>query len=392
MRIGIDARPLAASSGGIRRVTRCLVQALEQIDSRNDYFLYASRDFDLPFKNPRWQKRLAHYHVPGTLWLQSWGRRMIRQEGLDLFLGTAQFLPLGLPSVLGKLLIVHDLVWKLFPETVAIRNLVIQRVYSKHSVEAADLIIAVSESTKRDLQKFWGTKAEKIRVIHNGVSPDFYPHDPKSAANYLAGKYGTTRNYICAVGTLEPRKNLVRLIEAFAILKRRNGFPCQLVIAGPKGWGNLRLQKKAEASGLTERDLRFLGFVPDPDLPLLYSGASAFVFPSLYEGFGLPLLEAMACGTPVACSNRSSLPEIGADAVLYFNPESAEEIAGVVEKILIDPALRQRLIQRGLERVRLFSWDSCAKSILSALNEAARTQTPPPHRDSSRSTMTPCFL
>lgn len=373
MRIGIDARPLTTNRGGISRVIHSVLEALERIDKANTYLLYANRDFDLPFDNPRWQKRLhlSFSWMPGTLWLQIGATELIQSDGLDVFLGSAHVLPLRLPSTLRKLLIVHDLVWKLFPETATAYDQLIQRLFSKRSIKTADIIIAVSESTKRDLQKFLGVEAEKIRVIHNGVSPNFHPYDPQNAAKLVAGKYGTYPNYICAVGTLEPRKNLATLIEAFAILKKHDGCACQLVIAGPKGWGNLQLQKKAERAGLTEDDVKFLGFVPDADLSLLYSGASTFVFPSLYEGFGLPLLEAMACGTPVACSNRSSLPEIGADAVLYFNPESAEEMASVVSKILIDTTLRESLIRRGLKRARLFSWESCAKSFLSAFNEVA---------------------
>lgn len=357
-----------------------ILEALEKVDNVNTYFLYAHRAFSLPFDNPRWHRRfhLSFSRIPGTIWLQTGASRIIQRDRLDLFLGTAHVLPLGLPSTVRKLLIVHDLVWKLFPETATIYNRLVQRLFSKRSIETADVIIAVSESTKRNLQELLGLEAKKIKVIHNGISPIFHPQGAGNAAKYTAGKYGVSPNYVCAVGTLEPRKNLVRLIEAFAILKRRDGCPPQLVIAGPRGWGNLQLEKKAEKAGLTGGDVIFLGFVPDQDLPLLYSGAAVFVFPSLYEGFGLPLLEAMACGTPVVCSNRSSLPEIGVDAVLYVNPESAEEIAFAIEKILGDSILRESLIQRGLKRAGEFSWDSCARSFLSVFEEVARTAPLPP--------------
>jgi len=374
MRIGIDARPLAIGWGGISRGIGQILEALGTIDNKNDYFLYAHRDFSLPQQNGRWQKRLdaSFSWMPGTLWLQTAAKRMILRDHLDLFLGTMQILPLGLPSTLRKVLIVHDLVWKLYPQTTSNYNRWVQRFFALRSIQEADRIVAFSGSTKQDLVGMVGLDPARITVIHNGVSPAFQPHDRQKAAKYIAGRYGVSSNYICTVGTLEPRKNLATLIKAFAILRKHDGAVHQLVIAGPKGWGNLQLRRKYEVAGLTERNIKFLGFVPDPDLPLLYAGAAAFVFPSLYEGFGLPLLEAMACGTPVACSNRSSLPEIGADAVLYFDPESPEEIARVVGKILNDHELRETLNSRGLQRARQFTWELCASKLLSTFNEVAQ--------------------
>ncbi|HEX5483537.1 MAG TPA: glycosyltransferase family 1 protein [Terriglobia bacterium] len=377
MKIGIDARPLIKKWGGIPRVLREILEALNRIDQVNDYFLYANRDFELSFDNPRWHKRvdLLFSHLPGTLWLQIGARRVILRDRPDLFWGTSQVLPLNLPSTIAKLLTIHDLVWKRHPKTTTAYDQFIQRLFTKRSIAAADRILPPSGSTKKDILDLFGVPPEKIHVIYHGVSPKFRPYDSKYASESISSKYNLLPKYVFTVGTLEPRKNLGSLIDAFIMLKKRGNFTHQLVIAGPQGWGNLKLQEKAKKEQIAPDDIRFLGFVPDEDLPLLYSGAAAFVFPTLYEGFGLPLLEAMACGTPVACSNRSSLPEIGADAAIYFNPESADEIAHAIDKLLGDQTLRQNLMQRGLQRVQQFSWDSCARKFLAAFEEIRTAET-----------------
>lgn len=376
MKIGVDARPLVKKQGGISRALEGVLEALNRIDRTNDYFLYANRDFELPFGNPRWHKRLdlSFSYLPGTLWLQIGARRLILNDSPDLFWGTSQVLPLNLPSTIAKLLTIHDLVWKRYPKTTTAYDQFIQRLFTKRSIAAADRILPPSGSTKKDILELFGVPPEKIHVIHHGVSPKFKPCDPRHAAKYVSSRYNLLPDYIFTVATLEPRKNLETLIDAFIMLKRRRILTHQLVIAGPKGWGNLKLQEKAKQGQIATDSIRFLGFVSDEDLPLLYSGAAAFAFPTLYEGFGLPLLEAMACGTPVACSNRSSLPEIGADAATYFNPESADEIAHTLDKLLSEQALRQSLIQRGLQRVQQFSWDSCARSFLVSFEEVGKPE------------------
>jgi glycosyltransferase involved in cell wall biosynthesis len=374
MRIGIDARPLSDPPGGITRVVTNIVQKLERIDRENLYFLYSDRNFELPFDNLRWHKRvhtLASF-VPSNLWLQTEARRMVKQDNLDIFWAPAHILPVGLPAKIRKILTVHDLVWKRYPETMEWRNSIVHRLFAERSVREADRITADSVSTKRDLKLLLGVRSTKIEVVHLGVSSHFRPHDPAVAAQRIARKFGVSEKYICAVGTVEPRKNLAALVEAIGILKKQGKLTHQLVVAGGKGWGKSKASEWIRNRELTEDDVRFLGFIPEEDLPLLYSGAAMFVFPSIYEGFGLPLLEAMACGAPVASSNRSSLPEVAGDSGLYFDPASVDEIASTIDRALSEPDLRTELAKQGAERARQFTWEACARIILGVFETEAK--------------------
>jgi glycosyltransferase involved in cell wall biosynthesis len=370
MRIGIDAEALLGPTAGVARVIANLLREFEIIDPENLYFLYAPGALALPFQNPRWRQRihsLASFE-PRTLWRQADLPRMAANDKLDVFWGPTHFLPLRLPSRVRMVLTVHDVVWRRYPETMTWRNRFAHHLIAERSIRSADSILADSEATKRDLERLLGVSPAKIGVAYPGISTSFRPHDPVEAARYVAGKFGVAEKYICAVGTVEPRKNLAGLMEAIGILKSQGRLTFQLAVAGAKGWGKSGIAEKIVKWKLTESDVKFLGYVPDEDLPLLYSGAGLFIFPSVYEGFGLPLLEAMACGTPVASSNRSSLPEVAGDAALYFNPESVDEMSLAIERLLRDEVLRGQLADRGRERVKQFSWQACARTTLAAFH------------------------
>jgi glycosyltransferase involved in cell wall biosynthesis len=181
-------------------------------------------------------------------------------------------------------------------------------------------------------------------------------------------RYGINRPYILHVGNMEPRKNVVRLVKAYgALLKRRRQLDLQLLLCGGQNWGCKELNRMLHEPGL-QGCVILAGMVPNCDLPLLYRGAAGFAMPSLYEGFGLPVLEAMASGIPVMSSNRSSLPEVAGDAALYFDPESVEDMSLAMERLVTDAALRQQLVARGNERVKQFSWEACARATLTALS------------------------
>jgi len=378
MRIGIDARPLSHGQAGITRYLECVISELARLDRSNEYLLYTNRDFSISVEGSGWHKRVGSRfrHIPGTIWLQLAMLGAARRDGLDLFWGTEHFLPWGLPRRVRRVLTIHDLVWRALPQTMAVYNRLVHRVLVDHSIKRADLILVPSLSTQKDLVRYFPWIQASVRVIYEGVAPHYQPCDRVAAAYHIAQKFKTSKEYILSVGTLEPRKNLVTLVEAFYILRKKSLLNVQLVIAGAKGWGKDNLRRRMLELGLSDREVRFLGFVPEEDMPALYAGALVFVYPSLYEGFGLPLLEAMACGAPVACSNHSSLPEIGGDAAVYFNPESAGEMAAALAKLLGDPGLRATLSRRGLERAQAFSWESCARSVLSAFGDVVRTTAP----------------
>ena len=366
MRIGIDARPLSVQAAGVPRVVRGLVRELEKTDLANSYYLYSHREFDLPLKNPRWHKRIGSRasRLPGVVWFLTEGKRAILEDNLDVF-WSAMYIPrLAVPSRVATVLTVHDLEWRLYPQTMSRKTYYAHRLLVWPSVQKADRIVSDSESTARDLQLVLHLPASRMEVIHLGVDSAYKPQDRLVAAEYVAGRYGVSKDYVLAVGTVQPRKNLATLVEAWKILRDRVRDDCQLVVAGARGWKNTQLDETIRRLGLTGGEIRFLGIVPEEDLPVLYSGSSVFVFPSLYEGFGLPLVEAMACGVPVIASNTSSVPEVVGDAALLVSPTEPEAFAEAILRVRSDDSLRKALIEKGLNRAAGFGWDRAASQLL----------------------------
>jgi glycosyltransferase involved in cell wall biosynthesis len=345
---------------------RGLVRELEKADQANSYYLYSHRDFTLPFGNPRWHKRIGSRvsRLPGIVWFLTEGRRAIREDNLDVF-WSAMYIPhLALPSHVSTILTVHDLEWRLYPQTMSRKTYYAHRLLVWPSVQKADWIISDSESTARDLQLVLHLPASRMEVIHLGVDSAYKPQDRLMAAEYVAGKYGVSKDYALAVGTVQPRKNLATLVAAWKILRDRTKDHFQLVVAGARGWKNTQLDETVRRLGLTGNEIRFLGVVPEEDLPVLYSGSGVFVFPSLYEGFGLPLVEAMACGIPVVASNTSSVPEVVGDAALLVSPTEPEAFAAAILRVRNDENLRKALIEKGLSRAAGFSWGRAASQLL----------------------------
>ena len=369
MKIGINALPLSRVQAGAARMIRSVIEQWREIDSENYYFLYSDRDFDLPWEGERWRKRISSPLplLPGTLWLQTVGRRMILRDQLDVFWGTNNMLPLGLPSALAKVLTIHDLLWPLYSKPAHPFHRCMYWLFFERSARQADRIIAVSQSTARDLERLFAVPESKIGVIYHGVSPAYSPQDPRAAAELVANKYGASKDYILTVGTVGPHKNLITLVEAMKILRERGQLSFQHLAVGAKGRKRARLLNAMRSSGLTAEDVHFLGFVPDKDLPVLYSGSCALVFPSLYEGFGLPLVEAMACGVPVVASNTSSIPEVVGDAALLVPPTQPEAFAEAILRVRSDMDLRRRMIEKGLSRAASFRWDKAARQLLECL-------------------------
>jgi glycosyltransferase involved in cell wall biosynthesis len=237
------------------------------------------------------------------------------------------------------------------------------------SLRRADLIFTDSEHSKSDMVGRFEVPPDKIVVTYLGYDSNLFNAQPLDSLHKekTLKRYGITQPYVLHVGTTERRKNLVRLARAYQLLcERRKSFSFQLVLCGRIAPDSEDLQR-AVSGHKDQGRVAILNRVPDDDLSILYKSAAGFAMPSIYEGFGLPLLEAMASGVPVMSSNRSSLPEIGGDAVLYFNPESVEEISHAMERLLSDTTLRKELTQRGLQRAQRFSWQSCARITLGAL-------------------------
>jgi len=374
MKIGIDADPLSRPDGGIRRALTEILRELQRIDQENHYYLYSKNDFDLPLENPRWHKCI-HPRIPfmlGRLYLLRGMEPLDGNRGLDVFLlSRPHAFPFGLARTTARVALVYDLVWILYPDTMEWFNRVATGAFAGRAIRQADRIISISASTSRDMKQLLGTPSEKIDVVHLGVSARFLPRDRASSARLIAEKYAASPDYICTVGTVEPRKNLTTLIEAIGILHDRGQWRLQLLIAGGSGWKNSGIYASVRRRGLTEREVKFLGRVPDDDLSVLYAGARLFVFPSLYEGFGLPLIEAMASGVPVVASNVSSVPEVVADAGVLVSPPCPEEFADAIARVTGDPDLSRTLANRGWKRAQQFTWEAVGKKVLRVLQESA---------------------
>jgi glycosyltransferase involved in cell wall biosynthesis len=241
-------------------------------------------------------------------------------------------------------------------------------------------VLADSEATRRDLVRHYQIPEDKIAVVYPGRDETLAPVTDPTMLDAIRARYGLSGPYLLYVGTLQPRKNLVRLVQAFALLLeslaashqspisnlQSPASNLQLVLAGQKGWLYDEILSQIRKLDLTGRVI-LTGYVPDADLPALLSGALAFVFPSLYEGFGFPVLEAMACGTPVICSDASSLPEVAGDAALLVDPEDMEALAAALQRLVSDEALRRELVERGYRQVQRFSWRGCAEEALQVL-------------------------
>jgi len=278
------------------------------------------------------------------------------RERFDLLHGLAFVAPLICPCP--TVVTVHDLSFALFPEFFRGANSVYLRLFTRISCRRAVRIIAVSENTRADVIRLYGVPGERIEAIPHGVDPAFCPRPAAEVAEFRRAR-SLPEHFILFVGTLEPRKNLGRLVEAFAKV-RASANDLRLVFVGGKGWYYDPIFSAVERLNLQDSVI-FAGYVPNSDLPLWYNAADAFAFPSHYEGFGMPVLEAMACGTPTVTSLASSLPEVAGDAALMVPPDDIHALADALDRTLTDTTLRQELRAKGIARAAPFTWEETAR-------------------------------
>lgn len=366
--VGIDYTPAYEQGGGIGRYVRELVTALVPQDQDTQYklFVSGSNKHNLPpvfSSNFDWRSTIISPRWLARLWYRAGVPFPVEifTGSLDLYHATDFVLPPTLPRT-RTLLTVHDLSFVRVPETASPRlKAYLDRVVPR-SVSKAHHILADSQATKNDLIDLYQVPGEKVTVLLSGVDSRFANVSDNTALLTTRKKYGIgTAPYIFSLGTVQPRKNYTRLIHALAQL-RTSGSDLHLVIAGGRGWLEDPIYETIRLTGMTDY-VHFIGFADEADLPALYSGAVCFAFPSLYEGFGLPVLEAMACGTPVVTSNLSSLPEVAGEAALTISPYDLDELLDALRRLTEDEDLRQKLIQKGFERSRLFTWDHAASHL-----------------------------
>jgi glycosyltransferase involved in cell wall biosynthesis len=374
MQIGIDAHAIGAQQGGNETYIRNLIKALAAIDSENRYTIYlAQPDAAVEWREgfarqfPNFRIRLLPKPTP-IVRVPVFLAYELRRRPVDVLHVQYTAPPFCPAPVVAT---IHDLAFEHLPETFTRRGSLQLKLTVRRTARRAARIATVSEYSRQDLLRTYGLPPEKVVVTYNGVESHFTP-DPAGPdeAAAIRARFQIGREYLLAVGSLQPRKNLVRLIRTYAKLRaERPGFTPQLVIVGRKLWLADSIFDEVKRQPWAD-DVILTGYVTDADLPALYRGAAAFVYPSIFEGFGLPPLEAMACGTPVVTSNNSSLPEVTGDAALLVDPYSEDQIADALLQITGDDALRSRLRAAGLEQAKRFTWRDAAARTLQLYRES----------------------
>lgn len=379
MRIAIDAHSVGAKLAGNETYAVNLIEALAEIDQVNKYTLYVTRREAIERFGGRWPnfavvRTLPHsplVRIPVTLSAE------LRRHPVDILHVQFTSPPLvPCPVVVS----IHDLSFEHLPETFKRRSRMQLRLTVRRSARKAAHILALSESVRQDIIDTYHISPERITTIPLAASAHFRPISNEKELERVRHTYGIAGDYILAVGSIQPRKNLARLVRAYSCL--RDQLPGvklpTLVLAGKKAWLYGETLHAIKQSGVGDQIL-LTDYVTETDLPALYSGALCFVYPSYFEGFGLPPLEAMKCGTAVIVGNRTSLPEVVGDAGLLVNPFDESEIAGALARLIDNPNLRRQLSVKGLERARKFSWQETARRTLEVYEQVANRTLNHPH-------------
>jgi glycosyltransferase involved in cell wall biosynthesis len=360
MRIGIDARIAYYARGGIRNYVLHLLGALALLDVDTDYYvLHSRKDRDPPLPGPNFHSVACW--TPSHHRLERWALGLeVARLGVDL-LHSPDFIPPAF-GYRRSVITIHDLNFLYYPRFLTAES---HRYYNgqiEWAVRRTDHVLADSHATKSDLTSLLEVPLEKVTVVHLAADPAFRPL-PEAEFQRVAARYGLEPGYLLFVGTLEPRKNLPGLLQAYRLLLNEGVTTAPLVLVGGKGWLYDEVFEQVEALHLAER-VRFLHDVLDADLVGLYNGAGVLAMPSFYEGFGLPALEAMACGTPVVVARRASLLEVAGEAGLLVNPDDPNDIARVLARVLTDEPLRAQMRELGLAQAARFTWEEAARKTL----------------------------
>jgi len=372
MKIAINTLAMKSFKHGMGRHIGSLVNALLKIDTKNQYLLYVS-DLNAKYFEVKDNPRVELKFVPANralrlLWEHTLLPLDLKREKVDVFYGPCFTVPLF--KTCKQVVAVLDLTWfKHRKKHIWIKQLYF-RTLIPLAVRQAEKVIVISQSTKKDLIKILKTPKDKIAVTYLAADLSFKVIEDIERLQSVVKKYNLPDQFILFLGVLEPRKNIPGLIKAFSRLKKNSNLSCKLVIGGGRsyGWKNEEIFRVIEYLGLG-KEVIFTDFVLESDLPALYNLADLFVLPSFYEGFGLPILEAQACGCPVITSNISSMPEVGGDAALFVDPNDVEELASAMRRVLTDDKLRAEMIKKGFENAKHFSWEKTAQETLEVFEE-----------------------
>jgi glycosyltransferase involved in cell wall biosynthesis len=370
MHIAIDAHSVGTGLAGNETYITNLVEALAEVDTANRYTLYVTKRAAVERFAGRWsnfdvRRTLPHtplVRIPLTLSME------LRRRPVDLLHVQYTAPPFAPCPVVAT---IHDLSFEHLPETFKRRSRAQLRFTVRRTARAAAHIIAPSEFTRRDIVETYGVAPERVSVVPLAAASSFASFADAKELQRVHDVYGIAGDYILCVGSIQPRKNLARLIKAYSDLRRRrrqDKLP-KLVVVGKRAWLFGETLRAVEECGVADAVI-FTGYAPGDDLPALYSGALCFVYPSYFEGFGLPPLEAMRCGTPVVAGDRTSLPEVVGDAGLLVNPFDTESIANALARLIDDETLRATLRERGLARAARFDWRETARLTLEVYTRA----------------------
>lgn len=370
MIIGVEGRTLQGRRYGVARYLLNLLRELVNLEGDEEYRVYLSRPIEpLPFVSERLQTKVLT-RAPGLTWRHLRLPLAMRGDRVDLHFSPTYFLPLI--KVCPSVVTVHDITFKVHPEWFAAdRRFLFDDLFWRE-VKRAERIITVSEHSKRDILAFLEVEPSRVTVIPAAPDDFFRPVREEALLSGIREKFGIAPGFLFTVGAIHTRRNLERLIEAVSLAEAELGRELHLLILGTPApftppvdiWGTVGRCR-------LEGRVKHVEYVSDEELLLLYNACGLFVYPSLYEGFGLPVIEAMACGAPVACSRVTSLPEVAGDAAAYFDPLDTEGMAGVLVSLLSDDAVRERLALEGLRRAAEFSWREAAERTLRVFREVA---------------------
>lgn len=369
MRIAIQAADLDHGRiDGTRVYILNLLKYFGKLDPAGEFLIYHKKEFNPELAPPNFSNyRIKKISVP-LFWTQTRFAAELWKDQPDILWMPMHNIPLLRPKKIKTIVTIHDLAFKYFPEYFLKKDLLKINFLTGLAIKNADGIITISESSKKDILKFYpGTPAKKIKVIYHGFDADIFQKErDMEKETVIKKRLNIKGKYLLYTGAIQPRKNLEVFIEAFNKLKIGQYADLALVLAGEKAWLSENIIKKAQTSQFFA-DIIMPGKLSFGDLGHLCQGAAMFVFPSLYEGFGIPVLEAMAAKAPVICARNSSLPEVGGDAALYFNSGDAEDLAQKINSVLADENLRTAMIAKGLEQIKKFSWEKCARETLEYL-------------------------
>jgi glycosyltransferase involved in cell wall biosynthesis len=373
MRIAFDGTTLTPGRTGVGYYTEHLLQHLAA-QSDDEVIVLSNRPLDMtrPLP-PRTRVEATRVPLPRLLWLQTVAPRVLRRLHPDVVHFTNGMMPFASP--VPTVVTIHDMSLTMYPRYHPLRRVLLNRPLVDVAARRADAIITVSQSAKRDIVRAYGIDGRRIHVVHEAAAPSFRPVCDDATLERIRRRYDLADRFILYVGTIEPRKNLPKLIAGFAQRHKSGDLPHQLVCAGPYGWLSRDIEELIERLEI-ENALRFTGYVPFADLPALYSLAEMFVFPSIYEGFGLPVVEAMACGTPVVTGHVAALAEVAGGAVEHVERLEADQLGETLVRLARSPERRHHLSLLGQQRSQVFSWERAARETLNVYHEALSGEAP----------------